>query len=477
MDKKEWIDKIDDKFLFKYLKEKDDLKKIPNKIKKNIIFQIRNNEYSRSSKKNEIKPFFNFKYTFACIVLILIPAVILFFYLSIKNNLDFKKTPSLLVKNYNGNISIIKNEKKKDLPFNKKIHANEFIKTEKDSNATIIIGDKSIIKLGELTEIKIIRNEFNNNNEINEIFLSIGLIDCDVTLPTKDSIFKIYTDIVNFLVIGTKFSIKIFENNIELNVKEGKVEILNILKYPETNLEDIKESNDDIYLLLSDILNKKIYVNNKIIFNKDELNKINNNFNESIDELKEIIKNKKITDKEKKEFINKIKSIDNEYEKITETNKTTSDKKEKTDKEISTIIKIKNQKLIKNDQFNNFIFIYNWSENPDLDQNIENLKMNISRKINGLNVFSISPENIDLYHNRVGNIVFFILQEDIIKNKLIKTEKYLPISIKDLSIIIENENNAFITKVVNNKNIIVFCGKTKKELINVIDYNKDKIFD
>jgi hypothetical protein len=144
-----------------------------------------------------------------------------------------------------------------------------------------------------------------------------GDIDYSVNLATKDSTFKVYTDSLTISVVGTKFNIKVNpDRKFEITVSEGTVQICDLIKLNQP-IAGLKEKYGDIYLILKNIIDKKIPVSNETRkINYKNVLKINNKINKIIDKLN----NKTINENELNNFTDKLRKIDIEINNIFENN-------------------------------------------------------------------------------------------------------------------------------------------------------------
>jgi len=164
-----------------------------------------------------------------------------------------------------------------------KVRIGQTITTGSKSFSDLNIGSGSIIRINELSEVRIISSLKKNNNEMIKIKLLKGSIKCSVKLPTIGSGFDVLTDICSFGVKGTSFEIKINENNdIILNVASGVVEAYKILT---EEIKFINNKNRLIYEELKRLSDYSISIkeNQYVVFNGDAIKSFNR-------ELKEIIK-------------------------------------------------------------------------------------------------------------------------------------------------------------------------------------------
>lgn len=460
--------------VYKYLKELF-IPEIDNKNHQKILREKLSTKINKIKTKESLfkKPVLKYAFSFALIFIILFAG---FFFLS---KVFYSSNIKGSLMSLKGNVHRVKQGREKYITsFKDKILIRgDIIKTDADSEITIKLGKKSIVKMDELTEIKFLGLKKKKENEHSRIFMNKGRIQCSVNLPTKDSIFEILTDISTFTVKGTKFSIKINENqDIKLEVSEGMVEVSNYIR-PSRLLKKIKRKNKNFYQLIYDISNKKVLVNqnNSIIICKTAVHRTNQDLNLFIKKAYSKINKQKSLNKAEK---NNLTKLEIESKKIIK--KVKFDKSQLI-KEIENIQDeecINEEKIKTNPQFKNFVFIYKWADNRLLDEKVEKLKQNITTSIKKSQICSISEDNLEIYYREADILLFFIKYQDIISTyeKKKHLEKYFPVTYKELKRLLLNERIVFISKTINKKNVILFGGKTESDLVEVIERDKEGIF-
>ncbi len=460
---KKWIKRINEQDIQKFYEKGKSLKKIPKNLNAKAMKIIDN--YNPNIKKQNIKQnifeFKYFKFAFATVASLIIIIFTLFLFMK---TIPEYKTKTQIITNifsYTGDYKI-----ERLTEVYKKISGiknNDIIKTGKNSNVSVRIGNKTTLNIFELSEIKFIELSKNNLNEVSRFFLNRGKIECLVNLPTKESIFEIYAGEATFTVKGTHFTLSSNEDkSINLYVYKGIVAVSNFIKQSKV-VESLKIESD-IYNALQKLINQNIQVieNDHLVIQNDMINKLNTDFNLLIDR----IENKS---REEKEIMDAIHKIQNTISNLLVAQK--KNEKRQIEKDIN-ITTDDSTSDTSEDKFigNNFIFVYQWAQNQSLDQRVESLKKKITSEIKNPLIYSIPYNSLDNYYSKVNNIIFFFTAKTLENNSDLK--KYTGISLNDMKKQLQSKKSQIIKNIYNNKSIIIFYGEDENDLIKVISKYK-----
>ncbi len=460
---KKWLNIINEQDIQKFYDKGKSLKKIPKNLNTKAIKIIDN--YNPNIKKQNIKQnifeFKYFKFVFATVTSLIIIIFTLFLFIKTIPEYKAKTQIKTNIFSYTGDYKIerLTEVYKKT----SSIKNNDIIQTEKNSIVSVSIGNKTTLNIFELSEIKFIELRKNKNNEISRFFLNRGKIECFVNLPTRESIFKIYTDISTISVKGTHFILNVNEDkSINLYVYKGIVEASNLIKQSEI-LKNLKIESD-IYQVLQKLINQNIQVkqNDFIIIQNDMIKKLNNDFNLLIDRIKN-------NSKKDKDIIDEIHKIESTFSNLLVTQKEIEKLKVDDVINITTDDAISDKSEIKLIG-NKFIFVYQWAKNQSLDQKIEILKKQITSEIKNPLIYSISYKSLDIYYSKVNNIIFFFTAKTLENN--LELKKYTGISLTDMKKQLQSKKSQIIKIIYNNKSIVIFYGEDENDLIKVISKYK-----
>ncbi len=303
---KEFLKMTDDKLKF-LLKNKDRLIKVPGKLDEKVISEIKAAKIIEKEEKKSSTLFYpRYALAFSFIFIIIISSF-LFFYLQ-------KLNSNLIINSFQatGNVKVIRNKKEIKLSENKIIRVKDLIK----------VGSNSQIKLKLIKDINL---EINNNSEVvlskvkkyNKnynigFFLRKGEIINDVKLSSSKSSFTIETKKAFFSTAGTKFKLKILENDdIRLDVFEGIVKVFNFINKKE-KLKIIKNNSYGLYTKIINFQEKNLFVekDNTITLNVKELDNINNEFDEIVNSIYDKLKqNEKLSISDNSFFEEKLNNL------------------------------------------------------------------------------------------------------------------------------------------------------------------------
>lgn len=122
------------------------------------------------------------------------------------------------------------------------------------------LGTASHVILAENTAFRIITAKLNGTDEVHELHLTRGSIECSVVLATPGSVFKIHTDLADFTVKGTQFTVAYDrDTNVILTVTEGVVEVDNLFQgFNPVTLNERHSFNPTVFEALTTITGKKV---------------------------------------------------------------------------------------------------------------------------------------------------------------------------------------------------------------------------
>lgn len=224
-----------------------------------------------------------------------------------------------------GNIKISDNKGNLlDLTVGDRVYENYIIETSQDSFIELTIGDLSIVKIKELSSLKVNQLFIEHSTEKTALELIAGIILIDSEKLSEESAFMITTETITAGIRGTQFTVLNDGENSSIMVKEGEVAVDKNLSSEE--LEALKKSNPDIAISIENNINKTEYVsadekitinNNDVIEEKKMMTDNIKIINESLSENNEIDKSQinnfakhakialkeKISETEKKEFL------------------------------------------------------------------------------------------------------------------------------------------------------------------------------
>ena len=285
--KKEWIKKIDEKELEYYLNKNDFIQKVPDYNDRIIINKFKNTKTYQKDRSSFFNFFLtNYKFGVISITILLIIFSTTFIYLL------YNSPDKNLIKNsftYNGSVEVIRKNNNLPLKNSTFLKEKDQIKTNSNSYFRININDKTKIVVSQDSFVEVTTLSKEKNNEINKFYLKKGKIKCNVTLSTKNSVFQILTNTSTISVVGTIFTVEVFNNNdVKVEVEKGKVEVKDFIK-TEVKLNPNIPNADEVNKILSQINEQKIMVNQneKLLLNKDNLDSYNKNLDELIKVINE----------------------------------------------------------------------------------------------------------------------------------------------------------------------------------------------
>ena len=292
------IDKISEDRLDWLLSNQSLLNNIPKDVDNKIINYYRNKKYNLELKKSS---FFTNSLKFLAVAASFIIICVIFYFFYIINNKNHLYSKIIQTK---GNI-IINNKQYVESSNKIYILKGKTLTTGKKSKIHFIIGNNSIIKLNELSKIKILQSKKKKNEEFTKIYLLKGSINFSVKLSTTNSKFEVIVNSALFSVKGTKFDIELKNNNdVYLNVTEGVVEISNYIKI-NSDLNIIKNKNKEIYNDLIKIKNIRSLIKKgeSIVLKNNLIKEYNTEQNKLIEEIILNIKNKNQLNKNDRRII------------------------------------------------------------------------------------------------------------------------------------------------------------------------------
>lgn len=263
----------------------------------------------KSRKRYLLKiPVFRLAFSFSIIIILVFSSV--FIYLS------FPQTKPVIcsAEALNGDV-LIKEQNLENIRAGEgnPLKSGDTVMTLKNSQATLNIGEKTNIRLGVSTEVKLLSLKKEKIQCENIIYLSKGSIDCNIYLPDKKSVFKIITDLATYSVKSTSFCLtKNEQGDLDLHVKEGIVEIVFSLQ-KDMDRQDLTQIDEDIYRVMAYFCDKRFFCTDErsLLLRRTEVDSL---FSEAGLIEKEIYKTFKdtggLSNDKKREFIRRIQLLE-----------------------------------------------------------------------------------------------------------------------------------------------------------------------
>jgi hypothetical protein len=198
--------------------------------------QLLRSIYARKDKPTRLFNIFSFNpvpVIAGIIIVIIIGAGLLWWLPPVFFPNDLQAQGSVYIEESNGNRNITEVSK---------IRAGMDIRTLRDGRLNWKLNEKSRVVLHKNTELKITELRQSEESWQSRFDLQKGSIDCQITLPGKNSRFIILTPVLEITVTGTRFSVTVDDaGNSTVSVEKGKV-----LCNPFYNLSRQLEADQDI---------------------------------------------------------------------------------------------------------------------------------------------------------------------------------------------------------------------------------------
>ncbi len=384
-----WIKKINDKTLDSIINKDIHFEKVPDEL--NTKFYKTLNTFTNIKKENIfITKYFKFSYAFTSIIIIVILTGFLIFNLYLNKVQNNKFLNICKVKNIKGKALLIniKNKKAIELSNGYNLSESSLINTEKNSVCELEIGNKSIIRLYDNTELNLKKLYKKNNIENTEISIKYGDVYFKPAKIETGSSFKVNTDYLVINVTGTEFFVSENKNYSKIYVREGSISINLNIEIKKIN--KIKKINEELANKINDFIFEKITIN---INEKIELS--NSQFVELYSQTLKLIKTiEKELETNKKDTKKLNETIKNAHEKLLilhEKRLSIIEKKNIQFDELQKIFKEDNKEVKQNDE-NKFNII-----NPGFNLGLSFTEKNCAIISDNKNIYIASEKDKAIY--------------------------------------------------------------------------------